>query len=50
MENGSEVSEMDLAYRSGQMVLNMKGSGKTIELMGRESSLISMEISMMASG
>lgn len=49
-ENGSVVSEMDTVFKNGQMVLNMRGSGKTIELTARASSFILMETSTMGSG
>lgn len=34
MVNGREHTEMDLVFRLGEMVLNMKDNGKKIKLMG----------------
>lgn len=41
---------MVMVYRSGQMVLAMKGNGFAIKLMEMESSGMLMEISLMDSG
>lgn len=41
---------MGTVSKSGQMVLNTKETGKTIELMERESSSILTVISMMVNG
>lgn len=49
-ESGSVVSETDGVSNNGQMVLDMKDSGRTIELMERVNSLILMETSMMVNG
>jgi len=50
MVNGSADSEMDMVFKNGQMVLNMKVSGKITEPMVKENSYILMEISMMENG
>jgi len=44
--NGSEALETDTEFKSGQMVLNMKDSGKTIELTEKENSSILTAIFM----
>jgi len=50
MENGLAVLEMDMEFKSGLMVLNMRASGKIIELMAKVNLLILMVISMMENG
>jgi hypothetical protein len=49
-ENGLVVSEMAMVSRNGQMVLYTMDTGKTTELMEKESSFTSMEISTMVTG
>lgn len=44
MENGLVDSEMDLAFKNGQMVLVMKVNGEIIELMVKANLLILMAI------
>ena len=44
--NGLEALETDTEFKSGQMVLNMKDSGKTIELTEKENSSILTAIFM----
>ena len=48
--SGLVASEMGTESKSGQMVPAMKEIGRTIELKARESSRISMEISMRETG
>lgn len=50
MASGLEDSETVLVFKSGQMVPNMRDSGKTIELMARENLRTSMVTFMMESG
>ena len=50
MVSGSVDSEMDLVSSNGLMVLDMKDTGKIIELMEKENSLILMVTFMMAIG
>ena len=49
-ESGREDSVTALACRDGQTELSMKDTGKTIVLMARVSSPISMEMSTKATG
>jgi len=48
--NGLEASEMGMVFKNGQMVLNMKDSGKIIEHTEKASSFILMVTSMMENG
>ena len=49
-ESGLVDSETDTEFKSGQMVLSTKVSGKITEHMEKESSFILTEIFTMASG
>lgn len=49
-ENGEEASEMALEFRYGQIMQDMRGIGKIIELVEMENSLMLMEMSIKVSG
>ena len=48
--NGEEKLDMDLAYKFGQMVLDMKAIGKIIKHMEKVNFGMLMEMSLMVSG